>query len=174
MSKWFYSGNGDQGFTSLIDGHRISKGDDVFELIGSLDEVNAQIGMAISFCTGAEIREDLRKIQNDISSLMAIIAGIEKSGIEYRSSQTQSKEWLEKRIEFYGKSVNNPQGFIFSGNTTLGAALDLARTAIRRSERMAVRITGFENDDKNVSLSYLNRLSSFFYILRLFADESAH
>jgi cob(I)alamin adenosyltransferase len=171
MDKWFYTGNGDQGYTSLIDGHRISKGDLVFDLIGSLDEASAQLGLAVSFCRTAEIMDDLRTLQNGISSLMAVIAGVQKSDIGFSGSQTQAMEWLEKRIDYYGKSINKPQGFIASGKTNLGAALDVARTVVRRSERIAVRYNGFENNEKNAILSYLNRLSSFLFILRLFVDS---
>jgi cob(I)alamin adenosyltransferase len=170
--KWFYTGKGDQGYTRLINGHRISKGDEVFELLGSLDEANAQIGMAISLCDNAETRDDLQIVQNGISRFMAIIAGVEKSDNELRSSQFQEIEWLENRAVHYGKSISQPQGFIFSGKSTLGSAIDIARTIVRRAERIAVRYYGFESSDKNEYLKYLNRLSSLLYIMRLFADLS--
>jgi cob(I)alamin adenosyltransferase len=171
--KWLYSGKGDQGFSSLFNGHRISKGDSVFELIGSLDEANAQIGMAISLCSNTEIRDDLRNIQNGISNLMGIIAGMEKSDENSRSTQSQLIEWLENRINHYGKPISNPQAFIFSGKTTLGAALDVARAVIRRAERIAVKYSGLENNIKSEYLAYLNRLSSLLFILRLSIDSSS-
>jgi cob(I)alamin adenosyltransferase len=169
---WYFTGKGDQGNSNLFDGRQVSKGDLIFELIGTLDEATAYFGMAISLCRDPELMTDLREIQEHLSKLMGIIANIENTELESYSFLAKSTGWLEKKICDYGKSVKNPQTFLFSGVSTLGAAIDISRAVIRRSERIAVRLFCTENKDKKEILAYLNRLSSFLYIMRLNVDFS--
>ncbi|MBM3138062.1 MAG: ATP:cob(I)alamin adenosyltransferase, partial [Chloroflexi bacterium] len=78
--------------------------------------------------------------------------------------------WFESRIKFYGESLDNPHAFIYAGKTKYGAAIDMARTVVRRSERIFTKLMG-EDDSKSENLPYLNRLSSLLFILRLFVDN---
>jgi cob(I)alamin adenosyltransferase len=169
---WYFTGKGDQGNSNLFDGRQVSKGDLIFELIGTLDEATAYFGMAISLCRDPELMTDLREIQEHLSMLMGIIANIGSTKLESNSFLLKLTGWLEKKICDYGKSVKNPRTFLFSGVSTLGAAIDISRAVIRRSERIAVRLFCAENKDKKEILAYLNRLSSFLYIMRLNVDLS--
>ena len=169
---WYFTGKGDQGDSNLYDGRRFSKGDLVFDLIGTLDEANANLGMAVSLCKPLNLKTDLGEIQNQLSILMGIIAGVKKDDPDKNSILLDATDWLEKMIVEYGKQINNPQGFVNAGESTLGAAIDIARTVIRRAERIAVRYFEIEVDGKKEILAYLNRLSSFLFIFRLFADQS--
>ena len=168
---WNFTGKGDQGESNLFDGRRVSKGDLVFELIGTLDETTAHLGLAISLCKVPELKADLRVIQGHLSKLMGIIAGADKGELERDTFLLSATEWLEEKISDYGKSVKNPQTFLYASESTLGAAIDASRTVIRRAERIAVRYFRAENDDGKEILAYVNRLSSFLYILRLYADS---
>ena len=168
---WYYTGKGDQGDSNLYSGRRISKGDMVLELIGTLDEANAHLGMAISLCKTSELRTDMREIQDHLSKLMGFIAGVKKVELEENSFLKSATQWLEKKMNDYGKSIRNPQAFLNAGETTFGAAIDISRTVIRRAERIAVRHFGVCEGDRKELLTYLNRLSSFLYILRLFTDQ---
>jgi len=167
---WYYTGKGDQGESSLFNGQRVSKGNLVFELIGTLDEATAFLGIAISLCKIKKLKSDLGEIQDHLSKLMGIISGVEKVELERYSFLTGATEWLEKKINDYGKSVKNPQSFTYAGQSSNGAAIDVSRTIIRRAERLAVRYFRVENDSEKGLFIYLNRLSSFLYILRLFSD----
>jgi cob(I)alamin adenosyltransferase len=168
----YFTGKGDQGDSNLYDGSRFSKGDLAFDLIGSMDEANAHLGMAVSLCKPQNLKSDLCVIQNQLSILMGFIAGVKKDDPEKNSILVEATDWLGKMIIEYGKSINDPQGFVNAGKTTLGAAIDIARTVIRRAERIAVKYLGVYGNGKKEILAYLNRLSSFLYILRLFADQS--
>ena len=168
---WLYSGKGDNGSTNLFDGKKIQKGDVVFELIGTLDEATAYIGQAISFCQDKDLIQDLVRIQDILSKIMGIIAGAGDSVLAGRLNMDEIIEWLENRIQYYGKGLDNPNSFIFAGKTTLGACLDIARTIIRRSERIAVRFIYEKTSINPVYLPILNRLSSYFYTVRLFVDQ---
>ena len=167
---WFYTGKGDEGEANLFDGRRLPKSAPEFELIGALDEATAFIGLAISFSTDENVRNDLLSVQDDLSKFMGIVAGAEKSAIGDRFSVQGKLGWLESRIKFYGESLDNPHAFIYAGKTSCGAALDIARAVIRRAERIFVRLLS-ENDSSSKNLAYINRLSSFLFILRLYVDK---
>jgi len=168
---WFFTGKGDQGSTRLFDGQERIKSDTVFELIGALDETTACIGLSISFCADGEIRADLVEIQDMLSKFMGLIAGAGSAVIAGRFNLDEAIGWIEGRVKHYGHGLTNPGSFIFAGKSSLGAAIDMARTIIRRSERMGVRFSQENPDFDKTFLVLLNRLSSFFFILRLYADE---
>ena len=168
---WFLTGKGDQGSTRLFDGQERAKSDTVFELIGALDETTACIGLSISFCTDQEIKTDLTEIQDMLSKFMGLIAGAGSTVIAGRFDLDDAIGWVEKRVKYYGQGLANPSAFIYAGKSSLGAAIDLARTIIRRSERIGVRFSQEHPGFDRTFLVLLNRLSSFFFILRLYADE---
>ena len=60
---WFFKGKGDDGTTTLKGGKRISKDEPIFDLIGTLDELSAHIGLAVSYCGDDNFRNDLKAIQ---------------------------------------------------------------------------------------------------------------
>jgi cob(I)alamin adenosyltransferase len=168
---WFFSGKGDQGNTRLFDGQERAKSDTVFELIGALDEATACLGLSISFCADGEMKADLAEIQDMLSKFMGLIAGAGSAVIAGRFNLDEAIGWTEERIKYYGQGLANPSAFIYAGKSSLGAAIDLARTVIRRSERIGVRFSQEHPDFDRTFLVLLNRLSSFFFILRLYADE---
>jgi len=169
--RWFFSGKGDEGKSSLMDGIPIAKNNAAFELIGTLDELNAALGMAVSFCEDKSLNEDLLYLQNNISGLMGVIAGFPLSADGSQVGLAKFLEWIEERIEHYGGEMENPRQFVFSGKTSVGAALDMARTIVRRAERRAVDYREMTpNMDKSIS-AVLNRLSSLFFLMRLYMDH---
>jgi len=165
----FFSGKGDDGKSSILGGKRIDKNAPVFELLGTLDELSASLGMAISFCEdGQEIRADLRHIQEILSDLMGSVAGADVAEFDF----AETLRWVEDRISYYGKGQEMPAQFVFPGRTSAGAALDLARTIARRAERSAVRYSKESGKIQPVFLKTQNRLSSLFFVMRLFLDKS--
>lgn len=168
---WYFTGKGDQGDSNLFDGRRISKADLAFEVIGTLDEANAHLGLAVSLCKNPQIKVDLRIVQDQLSKLMGFIAGVKIAGLDENFFLTSATNWLEEKIKDFGNSINNPKTFLFAGESTIGAAIDISRTVIRRAERLAVRHYKVGNEHRNEILTYLNRLSSFLFILRLFIDH---
>jgi len=170
---WFFTGKGDSGNTYLYDGSKVIKDNPTLALIGTIDEVNAYIGLAISLIEQPEMKKNLRVIQTTLSKVMGVIAGASELPIR-EFDVGKSTEWLEDKINFYGRELDNPKSFSFPGKTTIGAALDICRAVTRKMERRAV---GFlrENPkiDKNI-IAYMNRLSSLFYILRLLVDKDVN
>ena len=169
--RWFFSGSGDEGKSSLMDGISLAKNDAAFELIGTLDEVNAALGLAVSFCENETLNEDLLFLQKNNSNLMGVVAGFRLSADGNQAGLANFLEWIEERIKYYGGDTENPRQFVFPGKTSLGAALDLARTIVRRAERRAVDYREANpNMDQGIS-AVLNRLSSLFFLMRLFIDQ---
>lgn len=167
----FFSGRGDEGKTSLMDGKPRLKSEEIFNLIGTLDEITAQIGMALSFSKDQVFKQDLSHIQKTLSLLMGLLSnGSQK--IEIQSPDLlEAINWLEGRIEQYGSANRDVSGFVFPGETRLGACLDVCRTVTRRAERVAVRFVQNGGKPGLNTLAFLNRLSSLFFIMRLAADS---
>ena len=168
---WFFTGKGDEGEASLFDGRRLSKNAPEFELIGILDEATAALGLAISFSRNEQITSDLESIQDDLSKIMGMVAGASPPVIAERFNVHERTSWLESLIHNYGEDLDNPHAFVYAGRTTCGATIDLARTLVRKAERKFVKIID-QNNPILDELPYINRLSSFLFILRLFLDKN--
>ena len=143
----------------------------IFEILGTLDEANAFLGLAVSQCGRSSIKSDLIRIQDDLSNLMGIVAEAANPSEENEVSMDAAILNLELRMAEYEKKVQNPKSFQHPGKTTLGALIDISRTIIRRVERLVVRHYKNQVDGREKILTYMNRLSSFLYIMRLFADH---
>lgn len=167
---WFFTGKGDSGESNLFNGSRLPKSEEIFDLIGALDEATATIGLCISLAQENRLKILLIEIQDDLSKLMGMIAGADENAVSSCFDLEDALEKTEKLIQEFGKNLDNPNAFIYSGKSTLGASLDISRTIIRRAEREAVRVLKKSPGNKNV-LAYINRLSSLFFILRLTIDQ---
>jgi cob(I)alamin adenosyltransferase len=80
-------------------------------------------------------------------------------------------DWIEHKINEYGEDQGTLEDFVFSGKNSLEAALDVCRTVTRRSEREAVSILRHSDQYSQKILPVLNRLSSLFFTMRLFAGK---
>ena len=168
---WFFTGKGDKGDSSLFSGERLPKSSIEFELIGTLDEVTAFIGLIVSTSDCQEIANILKQIQQDLSHLMGIIAGTNRNTLAPRFNISDAISSLEENIKHFGAKLEKPQGFIFCGSSITGAYLDVVRAIARRAERVSVRMSESRDGFEKAVLVYLNRLSSLFYVLRLFVDK---
>lgn len=141
--------NGDGG-TSEYFGKKVSKGGKLLEAIGTLDELQAVLGLV-----------GLEKIQEDIYKIMGNLGEEIRNGIP----ETRIKE-IEKEIEKIEKEIKVPKNFVIFKNKK-AMELNWVRTIVRRAERAVVKLeTRNKKLDKNV-LIYLNRLSDFIYLLAL-------
>ena len=170
VKKSFYTGKGDSGVTEILNHKRVKKSDEIMHLLGSIDELTAFIGLAISFSADMKLKTDLRSIQSHLSKIMGVLADVQHSELPGNGIRTYIKD-LEEMIDAYGENVDFPKQFVFPGNTQLGAIMDICRTVARKIERLAVGHRFDGTDQKKIILSYLNRLSSFFFVLRLLSEE---
>jgi len=164
-----YTRGGDQGETSLSDGTRVKKSTLRIEAIGTVDEANAVIGLArLQTGSHAQAGPDhmLERIQNDLFDMGADLSTPEGGGgakgpLRIQPSQV---ERLEHEIDAMNAELQPLDSFVLPGGTELAAALHLARTVVRRAERLAVALAATESVNRE-AIKYLNRLSDHLFVL---------
>jgi cob(I)alamin adenosyltransferase len=173
-----YTKKGDDGSTSLWYGGRVAKHDARTEAYGSIDEANSALGVARSLCSSRKHRDlgsDLLQLQQDL-----FVAGAELATAPEASERLEDGvsritdgmvEALEVDIDRYMRQVDLPPMFVIPGGTELSAALDVARTAIRRAERRVVALRDSDGLASEAVLRFLNRASDLAFAMARFADE---
>lgn len=164
-----YTRTGDRGESGLVDGARLRKSDLRFEAIGTVDEANAAIGLAVSALGDAAQAQDvLKAVQNDLFDLGADLATPSDVDGALRLD-AGATERLEREIDRLGTALGPLESFVLPGGTEAAARLHVARTIVRRAERLAVRLG--ENHPVNAAvLTYLNRLSDLLFQLARHAN----
>lgn len=169
----FYTRRGDDGYTDLLGGPRVAKYDLRPEALGTLDEASAALGLARATAQRAETRRTLIHVQRDLYLLMADIATIAGKHAEQPRMTAQQVEELERIISELDPLVSVPKEFVAPGDSLSGAALDVARTVVRRAERVLARLLHDDNLPSTHGLTYVNRLSSLLFGLARFEDAAA-
>jgi cob(I)alamin adenosyltransferase len=174
-----YTKLGDGGETHLGDMSRVSKLDSRVEAYGTVDELNATIGVAL-LAPGLPqaFTEWLRRVQNDLLDLGADLsvpappAGERSSGKAERERLRIGPaytEWLEHACDEVNAKLQPLRSFVIPGGTPAAAHLHVCRTVCRRAERRAIAVGGEEVNPEVVR--YLNRLSDLLFILSRAANE---
>lgn len=167
-----FTGRGDEGMTDLL-GDRVGKDDPRIETIGALDETTSSLGLARAVATSARAQEWLIEVQRDLYKIMAELAftdALRPAGYVLGEDRVSRLESLTDEIS---AEVELPRQFILPGDTIPGAALDVARSTARRAERRAVELAHGGHLDNPQVLRYLNRLSSFLFMLARLEDRDA-
>lgn len=167
-----YTARGDQGQTDLL-GERVEKDDPRIELIGALDEATSGIGLGRSLAQVDQANERLVTVQRDLYQIMAELAFTDATRPEDLRLTSERTDWLEAELELLSQEVTLPREFVLPGETTSGAALDVARTVVRRSERLAVPLVREGTVGNGEIVRYLNRLSSLLFMLARAEDLDA-
>jgi cob(I)alamin adenosyltransferase len=172
MTK-FYSRTGDDGTTGLLGEGRARKDAPRLEAVGALDEANAALGMARATCQAQQSPEILLVAQRDLYGLMAEVAATPENAARFRVIDADRVTWLEEQIAALEDSVEPTNEFIVPGDSGAGAALDLARTVVRRAERRLASLHLDGEIENPELLRYLNRLSSLCFVLELLENQQA-
>ena len=164
-----YTKTGDDGSTGLLYGGRISKADLATDAYGTTDETVAALGLARSLCDEPVLREDLLLLQRELFVVGADLAANPakrkklEPGVSLVTDDMVVR--LERRIDDLVAQRPLPEVFIVPGANPGSAALDLARSVVRRAER---RVVEMERADRVVNREvrrYLNRLSDLLFVL---------
>ena len=167
-----YTRGGDKGETSLGDGSRVPKLDCRIGAFGTVDELNAALGVVLAEGGLPErLREPLERIQNDLFDVGADLSVPFGIGDRLRVDQPHVDR-LEKLCDEFNAELPMLKSFILPGGTAAAARLHVARTTCRRAERDALTADG-ENGINPLVLSYLNRLSDFLFIAARWANADA-
>jgi cob(I)alamin adenosyltransferase len=173
LSMTSYTRKGDDGYTSLLGEGRVPKYHPRPTAYGCVDEASAALGLARAMARSKETQEVVRVVQKDLYHIMAEIAATPENSERFQVIDAERVEWLEFQIDSFEKKVAMPRAFILSGDTPAEAALDLARTVIRRAEREVARLH-HDGELKNPHLlRYLNRLSSLCFVLSIWENRKA-
>lgn len=168
-----YTMVGDKGKTFLANGRQVPKDSPEITALGTIDELNASIGVSVSFIKEKSIVKLLQDIQND---LLNIGAEIGNSG---KSIKNTSKHYLidkdkivklEIFIDLFSKKLPNLQTFIVPTGKTKFALLNLSRTICRRVERDLVSLSKKRKVNPNI-LSYINRLSDLLFVIARYLNK---
>jgi cob(I)alamin adenosyltransferase len=162
-----YTKTGDRGETGLGDGRRVSKDHPRVVAYGSVDELNAILGLLVSQCPQAAEIELIRSIQNDLFDVGADLclpqSVDERPGAHLRVRAEQA-ERLEPAIDRLNAGLTPLTSFILPGGAGAAAWCHLARTVCRRAEREVVTLSHNETINPQV-IVYLNRLSDLLFVL---------
>lgn len=158
-----YTRGGDGGETSLIGGMRVSKHHGRLEAMGAVDEANAAIGVA-RLHAPADADAALLRIQHDLFDLGADLATPVKEGESALRILAVQVERLEQEIDALNTGLSPLDSFVLPGGGPASAFLHLARTIVRRAERMVVALRQQEEVNQE-ALKYLNRLSDYLFVL---------
>jgi len=167
-----YTRGGDEGETSLGDATRVPKDALRVAAFGTVDEANAALGLARLEADG-EMLAMIARVQHDLFDLGADLCtpenGRRASGA-LRIVATQT-ERLEREIDALNAALPALDSFVLPGGTRLAAALHLARTIVRRAERLVVALARAETVNAE-ALKYLNRLSDHLFVLSRHANAA--
>ena len=160
-----YTRLGDDGETHLGDMSRVAKTDPRIEAYGTVDELNAQIGVTLTVDGLPDAYAAwLRHIQNDLFDVGADLSVPETAGAEARERLRLLPEqvtWLEQRCDEVNGTLEPLKSFVLPGGTAAAAHLHVCRTVCRRAERRALLVEGANPE----TIRYLNRLSDLLFIL---------
>ena len=160
-----YTRTGDSGQTGLYGGKRVSKDSLIIEAIGTLDELNASIGLCRLYSKESHDLENwLGKVQCWIFEISAEICTPKENPSFKESVSTNHIKNLESSIDEQEKHLTPLKNFILPGGSHLAAHLHLARTICRRSERRMIQLNKKETVRKDL-LIFLNRLSDWLFVL---------
>jgi cob(I)alamin adenosyltransferase len=166
-----YTKTGDKGETALGDGTRLPKNALRIAAFGTVDEANAAIGLARLHAAG-ELDAMLARIQNDLFDLGADLCVPETAARNegrLRIAEAQV-ERLEREIDAMNAELKPLNSFVLPGGTPAAAYLHLARTIVRRAERLIVELAQSETLNP-AAIKYANRLSDHLFVAGRFAND---
>jgi len=169
-----YTRTGDDGTTSLGSGARRKKYDLRVEAYGTVDEVNATIGLVRLHTAGEpEFDAALARVQNDLFDVEADLCLAEKGPGGARLTVTGAQvAWLEAEIDRLNAELEPLKSFILPGGSPASAYLHLARTVCRRAERIMVELKDKAGEGiSEPSLQYVNRLSDYLFVAGRYAND---
>ena len=158
-----YTKTGDDGNTGLQGNFRIAKSHPRIISYGTVDEVNAALGMVLVNPLDADIVEILTEIQNDLFLVGADLSNPNLNDVKNRVSLDMIKK-IEQTIDKFESELPPLTNFILPGGDITAAQLHYVRTIVRRAETQVVQLS--ENDEINSNcIKYLNRLSDLFFVM---------
>lgn len=159
-----YTKTGDKGSTSLFGGKRVSKHDAQIEAYGTVDELNAFIGLLIAKITDPEDRILLKKTQATLFDIGSHLASDGTADSFLPKLKAEDVTALEVAMDNHNSKLPELKSFILPGGNETIANTHICRTICRRAERRVVGLAEQAGDYQSIII-YLNRLSDYFFVL---------
>ncbi|MDX2374139.1 cob(I)yrinic acid a,c-diamide adenosyltransferase [Psychrobacter sp. PP-21] len=173
LSK-IYTRTGDDGSTGMADGSRLSKADNLFSVMGDIDELNSHIGLVraqLQQSKDQSISEEFSQSLVIIQHLLFNIGG-ELAMPEYEGVSAMHIEWLEQKIDTMNSTLPPLKDFILPTGSVLVSQLHVARSVCRRAERQAVLLKEQRPSAiRNTAISFINRLSDWLFVAARFCTD---
>lgn len=165
-NRKIYTKTGDSGQTSLIGGTRVPKYNDRIEAYGTLDELNAHLGVVFDSLDDTNLKDQIQLIIKTIFNIESLIAIDPKSKCHIKINQLETSDilFLESEIDKMNEVLPELTNFILPGGNISASYCHVARCVCRRSERIILRLNACEPVD-NTILKYINRLSDYLFVL---------
>lgn len=165
-----YTRGGDRGETGLLGGDRVPKSDPRVEAYGSVDELNAGLGLALALdAEGTLDRDELTRVQEDLLAIGARLAAANPERALERGTipalDPGRIEEMERWIDRLDEELPALDAFLLPGGSPAGAQLHVARTVCRRAERAIVDLRGEDAELVEKVIPYVNRLSDLLFTL---------
>ena len=160
-----YTKNGDKGQTSLLGGEKVSKCAARVEAYGTVDELNANIGLLRDTCTFPDIKDELLSIQRSLFSIQSLLAAAEPEKFDFLPRlKDEGVYFIEDAIDRMEDDLPPFKAFVIPGGHPLVSQTHVARCVCRRAERRVVALALTDTVDA-VLIRYLNRLSDYLFVL---------
>ena len=173
LSK-IYTRTGDDGSTGMADGSRVSKADNLFSVMGDIDELNSHIGLVraqLKRNKGQSIEKEFSEALIIIQHLLFNIGG-ELAMPEYEGVNATHIEWVEQQIDAMNTTLPPLKDFILPTGSVLVSQLHVARSVCRRAERQAVILQQQRPDAiRLTAVSFINRLSDWLFVAARFCTD---
>ena len=164
MSFKIYTKTGDKGETGLFGGKRLPKYDQRIEAYGTVDEVNAFIGLVRDSLQNTEVRDFLKEVQDRLFTIGANLASDPEKDMATPDLLESDVVALEKYMDSMDESLPTLKNFILPGGHPTVSYCHIARTICRRAERQVVALAATEPVEEIIMI-YLNRLSDYLFVL---------
>lgn len=167
MSLKIYTKTGDGGKTSLIGGTKVPKSHIRIQAYGTIDELNAYIGLLGDQLADMHGRELLREIQDRLFTIGSALACDPKKDIAMKIPDLEESDivLLEQEIDMMNEKLPEMKSFILPGGHVSVSTAHICRTVCRRAERLIVELDELEPLAQPLVIKYLNRLSDYLFVL---------
>jgi cob(I)alamin adenosyltransferase len=175
-----YTKRGDTGETSLAGGQRVQKDSARIEAYGTVDELNAFVGLAVVSCEEMITRDPriglllviVRRVQHELFNLGSILATLPEDVHPKQARITPAEiAQLEREIDGMNESLPSLRSFVLPGGTRVNAELHVTRTVCRRAERLLIALSRVEPVPPE-TIQYLNRLSDAMFVWSRWVNHS--
>lgn len=173
MTMKIYTKTGDKGETSLFGGERVQKNNLRINAYGTIDELNAFIGLAITEIKSEEVKNVLVDLQNKLFVVGSDLATPETEKNQKLNISRTSKDYITKAesdIDTFTDKLDELRNFILPGGSKGSALLHVCRTISRRAEREIVALKNSEFLNDNI-LVFMNRISDLFFVLSRYENK---